>query len=115
MEQVPSTLDSGSFAIYGKTGGILEGGKTTAIGTFGDVKAYPTEVPDVKPSNILDDSSVGAAAGVNTKYGYVSGAIDTDQGATLGYDVAGGTKFFQPSILGQEHDCWSNTLCRSYI
>jgi hypothetical protein len=96
------TLDSGRFSVYGKTGGILKGDTTTTIGTFGDVKTYPTEVPDIKPSNILDDSAVGAAAGVNTKYGFFTGSVDTNQGATLGYDVAGGTKFFEPSILGKK-------------
>ena len=96
------TLDSGRFSVYGKTGGILKGDTTTTIGTFGDVKTYPTEVPDIKPSNILDDSAVGAAAGVNTKYGFFTGSVDTKQGATLGYDVTGGTKFFEPSILGKK-------------
>ena len=93
--------DNAGASIYGKTGGILKGETTKTIGTFGDVKTYPTEVPDIDVSNILDDSSAGIVAGAGTKYGLFSGGIDTKQGATLGYDVVGDTKFFEPNILGQ--------------
>ena len=48
----------------------------------------------------LNNNSL-VVAGAGTKYGLFSGGIDTKEGATLGYDVAGDTKFFEPNILGQ--------------
>jgi hypothetical protein len=97
--------ENADASIYGKTGGVLIGDTVTRIDTsvpgYPQFKTYPTEVPDIKTSNILDDSSVGAAASVDTKYGFFTGGVDTKEGVTLGYDVSGGTKFFEPSILGQ--------------
>ena len=97
--------ENAGASIYVKTGGILKGETTTTIDSsvpgYPKFKTYPTEVPDIDVSNILDDSSVGISAGVGTKYGLFTGGIDTKEGATLGYNVAGDTKFFEPSILGQ--------------
>ncbi len=97
--------DNAGGSIYGKTGGILKGETTTTIDSsvpgYPEYKTYPTEVPDIDVSNILDDSSVGISAGVGTKYGLFTGGIDTKEGASLKYNVAGDTKFFEPSILGQ--------------
>jgi len=93
--------DNAGGSIYGKTGGILEGDRTVTFGVLGDRKTYPTEVPNINVSNVLDDSAVGIAAGVGGNYGLLTGSLDSKEGATIGYDVSGKTSKFKPSILGQ--------------